>query len=71
MLLLWPLIVVLFALLEIPVLLACAALSFVRPRDAARCALALPATLYLLSRAAGLRIELAGPGRSEVLVLLS
>jgi hypothetical protein len=61
----------LFALLEIPALLVGVALAFVRPRGAVRIALALPAILYLLSRAAGLSIELAGPDRSEVLVLLS
>ena len=68
---LWPFIVALFSLLEMPVLFGCTALLFVRPRDTARIALALPATLYLLSQAAGLSVEFAGQGRSEVLVLLS
>jgi hypothetical protein len=69
--LLWPLIVVLFVVLEIPVILACTVLLFIWPRAAVKIALALPATLCLLCQAAGLSIEFTGPGQPEVLVKLS
>ena len=71
LLLLWPFIFALFAVLEILVIVACTVLLFVRPRDTVKIACALPATLYLLSQAAGTSVEFAGRGRAGVLVQLS
>jgi hypothetical protein len=69
--LLWPIIIVLFAVLEMLVILACTVLLFIWPRNAVKIALALPATLFLLCQAAGLSMEFAGPGQPDVLVELS
>ena len=71
LLLLWPFIFALFAVLEILVIVACTVLLFVRPRDTVKIACALPATLYLLSQAAGMSMEFAGRGHAGVLVQLS
>ena len=69
--LLWPFIIVLFVVVELLVILACAVLLFIWPREAVKIALALPAALYVLLQATGLQVEIAEPGQGDVLVELS
>jgi hypothetical protein len=69
--LLWPLIIALFAVVELLVILACVVLLFIWPREAVKLALALPAAVYVLFQATGLQVEIAEPGQGEVLVQLS
>jgi len=68
--LLWPFIVVLFTVAQLLVMIACVVLLLIWPRDVVRIALVLPSILYLLSQTTGLKMEIAGPGQSDVLVEL-
>ena len=69
--LLWPLVIVSFAIAEMFVIAGCAALLFRQPREAAKIALALPTIVYLLFQAAGLRAGVATSCLREVVVELS
>jgi predicted membrane protein len=71
LLLVYPLVIAVLALVELLVLIACIVLLFVWPREAVKIALAIPACLYLLLQASGLRMEFAGPGQPDVLVEVS
>jgi hypothetical protein len=66
--LLWPLVLVLFVIAELLVILACAVLLFIWPRDAVKIALALPALLYLLMKIGGFQIEIAEPDHPQILI---